>query len=316
MQAAKSAKRNRGSALLTALFIMTLVAIVATAMSTKVQLDIYRTKLVVNHDALYLASQAVTFWAMGELDKKTNQFTKVDQQGMVSKFPKNLTNIYPNVSLNGGLYDLQGRFNLNNLVDRKTLIGFINLLNYLMPKLSEQDKIHRALAVSDWLSPFDLARGKDNYANYYLSQNPPYYPSHQLMSSSSEFRSIKDVSAANFLALAPFITALPEQTPVNINTAPKQVLMSLGNAMTDEHADKIIEARGEEGIKDIKKIDKILKKFDLPNDQITIESRYFLNVAYATANDQTLVVYSLLKRNRDKKGKISVTILRESFNIF
>ena len=46
-------KKNKGGALLTALFIMTLVAIVATAMSTRLQLDIYRTDLIVSHNKLY-----------------------------------------------------------------------------------------------------------------------------------------------------------------------------------------------------------------------------------------------------------------------
>ena len=57
-------KLMRGSALLTALFIMTLVAIVATAMSTKLQVDIYRTRLTLTHDKLYLASQGVAVWAL------------------------------------------------------------------------------------------------------------------------------------------------------------------------------------------------------------------------------------------------------------
>jgi general secretion pathway protein K len=52
-------KKDPGGALLTALFIMTLVAIVATAMSTRLQLDIYRTRLIVTYDKLYLASQAI-----------------------------------------------------------------------------------------------------------------------------------------------------------------------------------------------------------------------------------------------------------------
>jgi general secretion pathway protein K len=58
---------HRGSALISALFIMTLVAIAATAMSTRLQLDIYRTRLTLITDKLYLASQYVTFWAMSEL---------------------------------------------------------------------------------------------------------------------------------------------------------------------------------------------------------------------------------------------------------
>lgn len=109
-------KKNRGSALLTALFIMTLVAIVATAMSTRLQLDIYRTRLIINHDKLYLASQAITFWALSELNNKNIKLTKLTEQGMVDEYPKNMDAIYPQVQLSGGIYDLQARFNLNNLI--------------------------------------------------------------------------------------------------------------------------------------------------------------------------------------------------------
>lgn len=73
-------ENNKGGALLTALFIMTLVAIVATAMSIRLQTDIYRTRLVLTHDKLYLASQAVTFWALGELRDGKQKFTQVREK--------------------------------------------------------------------------------------------------------------------------------------------------------------------------------------------------------------------------------------------
>ena len=240
----------KGSALLTALFIMTLVAIVATAMSTKVQLDIYRTKLIVTHDKLYLASQAVTFWALNELSNKKNKFSKANAKGMLSQYPQNMVNIDNTVTLNGAIYDLQAQYNLNNLSNKKTMAGFINLISAVIPEIVENEKTKLTLAVNDWLSSYELARGKDTYLSYYMSQKPPYYPSHQLMSSKSEFRLIKDVNASIYLALEPYISALPETTPININTAPIQVLKSLTTITNDALFNELIKERKENGIKD------------------------------------------------------------------
>ncbi len=309
-------KPVKGSALLTALFIMTLVAIVATAMSTKVQLDIYRTKLIVTHDKVYLASQAVTFWALGELNNKKNKFSKANVQGMVSLFPHNMENIENTVTLSGALYDLQARYNINNLENRKSMMGFINLIGAAMPHHTESERVKLTLAINDWLSSYDLARGKDNYLSYYMSQKPPYYPSHQLMSSKSELRLVKDLNASLYLALEPLISALPESTPININTAPIQVLKSLSNTMNENQLNELIKARKENGIKDLGKIAEILKKLNIANDQITLESNYFLSVASATSDNLNLTVYTLFKRSRDKNDKISVNVLRESFNVF
>lgn len=309
-------KKAKGGALLTALFIMTLVAIVATAMSTRLQLDIYRTRLVVTHDKLYLASQGVSFWAFDELGDKRNAFTKVDAQGMVDVFPKDMATIYPQVKLSGGLYDLQSKFNLNNLTDKKYTPVFINLIGRIYSGINNTEKMDLAQAVKNWISNYDLSQGKDSYTSYYLAQNPGYYPSRQLMKSVSEFRLIKDVTAPMYLAFEPFITTLPETTAININTAPKKLLRALGNGMSEAQANELIMARGENGIKNMKDIGELIKKIDLPNDQITIESQYFLSVANASSDEFSLTVYTLLKRSKDKKGKLTVNIIRESINSF
>ncbi|HHF7374639.1 type II secretion system minor pseudopilin GspK [Legionella bozemanae] len=309
-------KTIKGSALLTALFIMTLVAIVATAMSTKVQLDIYRTKLILTHDKIYLASQAVTFWALSELNNTKNKFAKADTQGIVSMFPHDMENIYSTVTLRGALYDLQAQYNVNNLENKKAMLGFINLMGVALPQVPEAERVKLTLAINDWLSPYDLARGKDNYLSYYMSQKPPYYPSHQLMSSKSELRLVKDVTASLYLALEPLITTLPESTPININTAPIKVLKSLSSSMKEAQLNELIKERKENGIKDLNKVSEILKKLNIANDQITIESTYFLSVAYVTSENLNLIVYTVFKRSRDKNQKISVNLIRQSFNIF
>lgn len=306
----------QGSALLTALFIMTLVAIVATAMSTRLQQDIYRTRLVITQDKLYLASQAVTFWALNELLDKNNRFTKTNQLGMVAQYPKNMESLYNQVQLSGGLFDLQARFNLNNLVEKKSIPTLMHLISHVYSKAASRERANIALGVKHWLLAYDLGRGEDLYTSYYLSQKPPYYPSHQLIKSKSEFRLIKDVSAPVYLALDPFITALPESTSININTAPKQILMSLGDGLSDSQANELITARGEHGVTNLKEINELLKKFNIPSDQITIESQYYLSVAYAKNDEFSLVVYSLLKRSRDRKGKLITSVIRESINNF
>lgn len=309
-------QKVQGSALLTALFIMTLVAIVATAMSTRLQLDIYRTRLVITQDKLYLASQAVTFWALNELINKNNRFTKINKLNMVAQYPKNMERIYNQVQLSGGLYDLQAGFNLNNLIEKKSIPTFMHLINQVYSKATGQERANIALGVKHWLLTYAPGRGEDIYTSYYLSQKPPYYPSHQLIKSKSEFRLIKDVSAPVYLSLDPFITALPESTSININTAPKQVLMSLGDGLSGAQANELITARKDSGITDLKEINELLKKLNIPTDQITLESQYYLSVAYAKSDEFNLVVYSLLKRSRDRKGKLSVSVIRESINSF
>lgn len=309
-------KLMRGSALLTALFIMTLVAIVATAMSTKLQVDIYRTRLTLTHDKLYLASQGVAFWALGELNNKKKKFTQANPVGMVLTYPKKLQTIYPSVTLTGELYDLQALANLNNLSNKKALLAFMNLVNHVAPKAPGTQRVNVLFAINDWVSPYNPGKGKDYYLSYYLNQKPPYYPSHQFISSRSELRLVKGVTADFYEELAPFITALPEITAVNINTASAPALMSLSHLMNGKKANEMIASRGKNGINHIEKIKELLTKLNISPTQITFESVYYLSVAQASTDNSHLTVYTLLKRDKDKKGKLSVSILRESLNVF
>lgn len=308
-------KQEVGSALLTALFIMTLVAIVATAMTTRLQLDIYRTNLLVTHDKLYLASQAVQFWSFSELNNKKNSFSKSEKQGLVASYPDNLTSIYRDVTLKGELYDLQARVNLNNLVDVKRLPGFIKFLKNSDEEIDAKQAKSLALAIRDWISPYDLSHGKDSYMSYYLSQNPPYYPSHQLMKSPSELRLIQGIDTKKYLNLLRYISVLPETTAVNINTASPAVLASLGDGISKEQVEQLLEAKGN-AAKDLNKLNPILQSMNIPNGQVSVLSTYFLSVTYASNQDDDLVVYRLIKRAIDNAGNVSVSMLQESINTY
>ena len=303
---------NHGSALISALFIMTLVAIAATAMSTRLQLDIYRTRLTISSDQLYLASQAVSFWAMDTLKEK-KRFTVKNGQGKLASFPSKLQHLYPGIQIKGEIYDLQARFNVNNLHDKKFHPLFFKLLEHTLTDNNNEQ--HRALlkAIYHWISPYQVDR-PDNHLNTYLRQHSPYIPSYQLMRSVSELRLINGVSDKIYQELLPHITVLPEVTPININTASKWILMSLGNGLSETQLQELLKIRGKKGITDLNDIYPLLQKLDIPRDQITIESTYYLSVATTSSEDLNLTSYVIIKRGKDQQGHMTLGIVSESLN--
>lgn len=302
-------KFEKGSALISALFIMTLVAIAATAMSLRLQLDIYRTRVTLISDKLYLATQAVSFWAISELSNPAQKYALSDQQGKILDFPPKLQTIYPGVKTTGSLYDLQSRFNINNVSDKKFQLAFINLLANTT-KLNQQQRNNLTITLRDWLSPYQPGTN----LSYYLKQKPPYYPAQLPMQHYSELRLLPGVNNQVYNALVDFITALPERTAINLNTAPKPVLKTLGYGLTDKQVNKLIAARGKKGIRDMKIIGPLLEKLNIRPEQITLESQYFMSVVTVSHDDINLTKYSIIKRSKDKKGKLSFSIISESFN--
>lgn len=305
---------QHGSALISALFIITLVAIAATAMSMRIQLDIYRTRLTIQSDKLYLASEAVLFWAMGELSNKKISVLPPNSDGTLLVFPKASQNLSPNLLTTGNLYDIQGRFNLNNLTQKEYFPFFIKLLENVLPDVDAKEREKIAIATKQWITPYTPGRGNDEFVSYYTQQKPPYYPAQDRMQNVSEFRLIRGVTANIYQALSPYITALPETTPINVNSASKLMLMSLGNGLTESQVSEIIRLRDTKGIKDMSELFTNIKDLNIRSKQITVESKYFLSIAKVTGDDQSLLNYSIIERAKDQEGNIAVSLVSESLN--
>jgi general secretion pathway protein K len=317
------ASRYRGSALLSALFIMTLVAIAATAMSVRLQQDIHRTRLVFATDKLYLASQAVTFWAMGVLHKPVEKLRVHSFD-----YPKNKRHDYPDIETTGHLEDLEGRFNLNQLVTlkqqpsnpdettKKKQANQAFFLSLLKNVLGDQPgNLQVIVAATDlWVNEKPTGEGEDPFSATYLQQNPPYFAGFQPMTSVSEFRLVQGVSEQIYQSLRPYLAALPPPTRININTASLPVLMSLGAGLSESEARSIINARGKKGFKDLNEAMPLLKELNILPEQITLESTYFLSIAKTRTHDQELLHYTLFKRFKNTRGEILVSILHDSLN--
>lgn len=301
--------KSSGSALLSALFIMTLVAIAATAMSTRLQYDIYRTRLLINKDQFHLASETVHFWAMHELKQKKLKFLHSQNGKKVALFPDRYQSLYPEFKLSGHLDDMQAKLNLNGLKDKETFSIALQLFQQLFPKMPEKQRQTLLLNIKDWISPYRPELGMDDLQAWYLQQTPAYQPARQAMKSLSELRLVKGISAAYYQKLEPYVTVLPEPTPINIRTAAEPILNSLSAVIEKNNIKKVIELR--KG-KDEKALLKFLKQIKLPEKSISIQSLYFKSEASVLHHGHQYHNAVIFKRVRNKKKNISVHFIRLS----
>lgn len=314
--------KQKGTALITALFIMAIVAIAATAMSERLQIAIQRTTLTNRVERLYLIAQASDFWAMGvlykNLQKNKQRYLKkeaIDQ--MPIGFEKNKDG---DAIVSARLTDAQAKFNLNNLSNPDFIKPFTRLIHYVDPKTSENQAEKIAEATANWVN-----KTPNSVADiYYLQMKPPYRAAHQLMADKSELRLVQGVSQSLYLKLKPYIVALPETTPININTATKPIYVSLGInvALLDQLLQYRRQKKSFKTINDflteINKLQKNLpekQKLKLKQKELTVISQFFLCQIQVKIDKQQLNLLTLIERKISGK-RVSISILQQDRNWF
>lgn len=307
-------ENNKGAALISALFIMTLTAIAATAMAVRLQIDIYRARLEQTSDRIFLGSELLCFWAIGQLMDPKNVFLNLNKQAQVLQFPLKYKNYYPALTITGGIYDLQGTFNLNNLSDAKEGEKLLKLLQNTSSKVSAGEAKAIVAATADWIQPYDADKGEDPWLSWYKSQKPPYNISHLPFQSISEFRLVKGVSAPIYNNLVNWISVLPGKTPVNLNTASKTVLKTLGDGLSDAEVSEILNGRGKNGYANLDQVKPILEKYNIRPESITLKSSYFLVTALVSADKIRRVTYFIFNRSFDKENRITVQLIANRVN--
>lgn len=307
---------NKGSALVTALFVITLITIIATAISVRIRNDIQTTYLIETTDRLYLAAQAVDIWAMDRLHDPKQELGKVNTKtGAILTFPSKLQAIYPGIIVTGQLFDLQGRFNLNNASDKQYQTIFYTLLRNLHIGSTSFERKELTDSLVYWLTPPKTSSNHDEWQDKYAKQKPPYFPSHMPMYHPSELRLVYGFSAQYYQKLAPYITTLPEATPINLNTVMKPLLATLGTGIKDTDIDHILQVRSSKPFKSPQELTPIIQKYHIPNEMLTVESHYFLAVATVKSQDLSMQTYVILQRQKDEEsGTWKVHILTQSIN--
>lgn len=221
--------RQQGVALITAMLVVALATITVVAMVSQQQHSIRRAGAMIYNDQAYQYALGVEDWARGILakDLKTNHIDSSTDL-WAKELPE--TKIAGGV-VKGRISDLQGRFNLNNLVqngksDKESIKQFRRLLRSLMID-KEIDQ-----AIVDWLdADTDVQFPNGAEDDIYSRKDPPYLTANRPMQSVSEIRLVAGIDAEIYQKLMSHISALPEPTPVNINTASAAVLTVFGDGL-------------------------------------------------------------------------------------
>ena len=119
------------------------------------------------------------------------------------------------------IYDMQSRFNLNNLISAEGEIQEqqVGVLQKLMTFLGIQSSY--ADLATRWAS-YDNDTG-----DLYDSDKTGYRAADTQFGSVSELRLLKDFRVDEYRRVSPFLSALPVPVRININTAPEPVLIAL-----------------------------------------------------------------------------------------
>ena len=307
--------KGNGSAILTSLFIMILVAIAATAMSLRLQIDINRTQLIQDVGELKTAAQAGELSMINQLIKNGLTFVKASKQNID---PKKLRFTQPwlkGISVQTDLIDLQSRLNLNNLKNTNQLKSLTLLMTHLIPKQSPQNAFLLALQTQEWLTKKNPNVTNVSSENYYQHQTPPYYPSHKPFTSISEWRLVKGITQTVYNRISPYVASLPKSTPINLNSASKEIIRSLKINMNDTQVSAIVKARGKQGFRTLKEAleNPLIKALGLKEKETTLTSNYFLIMSHASSQDIDITLFTVIKREITKEG-VGISVIQQTLN--
>jgi general secretion pathway protein K len=293
-----------GSAIIIALFVMSLAAAAAVIMISRTRIDVQRTELILNADQENLYAQGSIDWAIEQL--KTNVSVQKPNQ-LTDKMPlQSKTDKVNGFEIASSIEDMQAFFNLNNLSEPDYQKNFLRLLHAVDPKMSLADLMQLVIATQNWVSP---ARN-DTLDAFYAKQKPAYHAPHHLMASVSELRLVKGMTPALYKKILPYLTALPETTAINVNTAAAKVFASLSPTFTADTL-RALELKRQQtpflSLPAFMGLD-IIKNNPVTASQITIMSSYFLVKTSVKVGHQEMVLNTLLVRSM-KNSKPDVTTL-------
>ncbi len=234
-------RRQQGFALLIAIGVVALATVVAVALVANLGGWIRRSELQTQQLQARELARAGVEWARSMLfeDRRLSDIDHLGEPWALKLAPVAVES----GQLSGSVEDLQGRFNLNNLMrggvpDAAQLASFRRLLGVLDLPTGLAD------ALADWLDADGDARAPAGAEDaYYQALDSPYLAGNRLLVDVDELGLIRGFDAAVRARLRPFVSALPTTTRLNVNTAPAEVLVTLAEGMRLDEARAIEAAR-------------------------------------------------------------------------
>jgi general secretion pathway protein K len=327
-------RQQRGVALIIALILVALATILATKLSFDGWLERRRTLgVLAAEQAVHfgLGAEALAADVLGQAPS-TQQVT-LNQPWAQPTQPLPLTppddpEGEPIGSLQGALEDMQGRFNLNNLAHVKvpatgapapisaTTTQFdpepLEQFKRLLKSVGLEDKW--AGIARDWITATDIPSSPDGAKDsIYTSQTPPYRTGMYPMMSASELMNMPGFGADRYRKIAPYVTALPGFTQINVCTASALVLESLANNLNGEWSrspDLLVSERKTGCFPPLPTFTNVVKSND-PKAVAGLatyaaeNSKFFRLTTRVNLGTTEFTLYSLLKAGSGGSGKVT-----------
>jgi general secretion pathway protein K len=288
---------QRGVALITAVLVVAIGTMIAVNLMWRGTLDLRRAEAALAADQGFMYVQGAEAWAADILRQDLVDSPDADHLGEPWAIE------LPPLPVDGGtvtgrLEDLQGRFNLNNLVHGDGTESQLGRRQFerLLSSLDIDPML--AGAVVDWLdADTDLRFPSGGEDVSYSGQDPPYRTANSMITSPSELMAIAGFDRESYQRLAPYVTVLPNGTTLNVNTASELVLASLSDNIDMATAGTLIEERAGAEFVDIDATFSGLVEPDMLQE-IDGVSEHFLLTATVTLGSNQLTMRSLLQRDR------------------
>ena len=291
--------RQRGVALITAVLMVALATMLAVDVGFRGFLDQRRSGTLFALDQGYEIALGAEAWAADFL-KKDMQDSKTDHLGETWARP------LPPLPIDGGtvegrLEDMQGRFNLNNLIhtDGTPNPEAVKQLERILAMLEIEP--NWATAMADWIDQ-DTQPGFPDGAEdtVYTGQDPPHLAANMPVTRVSELMVLPGFGAQRFARLKPFVSALPVGTPLNVCTAPGIVLDALSDDTREFslNPNDLVKRRKDACFPTLEDLRGSLgdEQFNQLKKSLTDSSAYFRATVWVTIGTTQFTLYSLLAR--------------------
>ena len=289
--------KERGVALITAIVLVAIATMLAVHIGTRAALDLRRTAGLLALDQGWHVALGAEAWAAEVLNDDDN-----DTDNLAEAWAQPL----PPLPVDGGevrgaLEDMQGRFNLNNLVngDREVNQTAVDQFARLLILVGAEPRW--APIMADWIDDGTvplIPEGAED--GTYLSQNPPYRAANVLVTTTTEMMALPGMTREEFERIRPYVAALPIGTKINLCTAKAQVITALVEVATDFDDPEALATNRRDGcyptLEDFKsRLDDATRQ--AISGSISETSDWFRAVTAVRIGTSELTLYSLIERN-------------------
>ena len=279
--------QQKGFALITVMLIVALIAMITGSLVYQQGVQVQRSSYLLHQSQAWAVALGLERWVKKglQLDLQNNQTDNLNEQWAQPLPPMP----FAGGEVSGQLRDMNGRLNVNNLLatnssERKAWRAVFR--RFFRQQWQQPNQV---LVLEDWLDadndPMRTDAGLGVESDTYLLKQPPYRAANRKMVMLSEMGLLEGITPAMLQKVSPFLTALPTTTKVNVNTAPKAVLLAFADWLQPQWMEAWIQQRKQSPAKqtaDFRAF--IVKQSGLKAEtvnqtfseaMITVQSRYF-----------------------------------------